>query len=126
MIAFIYKWLKKSVSCAGMACCFDDGTRFVAGLVATPLISYYDATLDAKFLKETLVPYLTGVADFYTSYVQQRNASVAATAGTGSGGEEGGVVYDIPFTCAQEICSPSGELHNAHQDIAYARMAYIR
>ena len=30
------------------------------------------------------------------------------------------------YTCAQEICSPSGRLHNAHQDLAYARMAYSR
>ena len=95
----------------GMACCFDDGTRFVAGMVATPLISYYDATLDAAFLNETLVPYLSGVADFYTSYAVL-NPSTAK--------------YDIPYTCAQEICSPSGELHNAHQDVAYARMAYTR
>ena len=35
------------VSCAGpfrgMECSFDDGTRFVAGLSATPLLQYYDA-----------------------------------------------------------------------------------
>lgn len=106
----------------GMACCFDDGTRFVAGMVATPLISYYDATLDHMFLKETLLPYLRGVADFYTSYSQPRNTSGS----NGSDNLGGGVVYDIPFTCAQEICSPSGELHNAHQDLAYARMAYTK
>lgn len=36
------------VSCAGpfrgMECSFDDGTRFVAALSATPLLQYYDAT----------------------------------------------------------------------------------
>ena len=86
------------VSCTGpfdgMACCFDDGTRFVAGMVATPLINYYDATLDSSFLSQTLLPYLNGVADFYTSYAV-RNASSGR--------------MDLPFTCAQEICSPSGE-----------------
>ena len=50
-----------------VACCFDDGTRFVAGLVATPLINYYEATLDQPFLTARLMPYLRGVADFYTS-----------------------------------------------------------
>ena len=112
-----------------MACCFDDGTRFVAGMVATPLISYYDATLDANFLKETLLPYLRGVADFYTSYAQPRNVSTDISGGTASGLgivdlNVASVVYDIPYTCAQEICSPSGNLHNAHQDLAYARMTY--
>jgi hypothetical protein len=109
----------------GMACCFDDGTRFVAGLVATPLISYYDATLDPNFLRETLLPYLRGVADFYTSYSRPRNTSSSACNGCGNLGSAG-IVYDIPFTCAQEICSPSGQLHNAHQDLAYARMAYTK
>ena len=74
------------VSCTGpfdgMACCFDDGTRFVAGMVATPLLSYYDATLDPAFLRETLVPYLKGVADFYTSYA-------VLNASTG--------IYDLPY-----------------------------
>ena len=66
-------------------------------------INYYDATLDSAFLSQTLLPYLNGVADFYTSYAV-RNASSGR--------------MDLPFTCAQEICSPSGSLHNAHQDLA--------
>jgi hypothetical protein len=96
-------------------------------MVATPLISYYDATLDANFLKDTLLPYLRGVADFYTSYAQPRNTSTSSSADNASGDFDGAsVVYDIPYTCAQEICSPSGNLHNAHQDLAYARMAYTK
>jgi hypothetical protein len=78
------------VSCTGpfdgMACCFDDGTRFVAGMVATPLIQYYDATLDRTFLDSTLLPYLRGVADFYTSYAVQDKA-------TGK--------YNLPWTCVR-------------------------
>ena len=99
------------VSCTGafrgMECCFDDGTRFVAGLVATPMLSYYDGTRDEAFLKEELVPYLRGVAEFYESYA---------------------VDGDLPFTCAQETCNsdPKVAQHNNHQDLAYARMVYRR
>ncbi|KAH8071340.1 hydrolase [Aureococcus anophagefferens] len=99
------------VSCTGafrgMECCFDDGTRFVAGLVATPMLSYYDGTRDEAFLKEELVPYLRGVAEFYESYA---------------------VDGDLPFTCAQETCNsdPKVAQHNNHQDLAYARMVYQR
>ena len=90
-----------------MECCFDDGTRFVAGLVATPMLSYYDGTRDEAFLKEELVPYLRGVAEFYESYA---------------------VDGDLPFTCAQETCNsdPKVAQHNNHQDLAYARMVYRR
>ncbi len=45
----------------GMECCFDDGVRFVAGLVATPLIQYYDATQDQDFLLNRLLPFLKNV-----------------------------------------------------------------
>ncbi|KAH8071300.1 hydrolase [Aureococcus anophagefferens] len=99
------------VSCTGafrgMECCFDDGTRFVAGLVATPMLSYYDGTRDEAFLEEQLVPYLRGVAEFYESYA---------------------VDGHLPFTCAQETCNsdPKVAQHNNHQDLAYARMVYQR
>ena len=98
---------------------FDDGTRFVAGLVATPMLKYYDATLNASFLTTRLLPYLRKVASFYTSYMRKivRSNDTASAA-----------VFDLPWTCAQEICSGGGPLgeHNNHQDIAYARMAYSR
>jgi hypothetical protein len=99
-------------------CAQDDGTRFVAGLVATPLIQYYEATLDAKFLRTRLLPYLRELADFYTSYAQVN--------------EHG--QYELPYTCAQEICSGPAPYsngtqpaeHNGHQDHAYARMVYSK
>ena len=90
----------------------SDGTRFVAGLVATPLIQFYDATQNSSFLRTRLVPYLKDVAAFYSSY---------AVADASSGR------YELPFTCSQEICnghSPQLVENNNHQDIAYARMAY--
>jgi len=105
------------VSCTGpdpgMECAFDDGTRWVAGLVATPLLQYYDATGDPVFLESVLVPYLREVADFYTSYASWNDTTR---------------VFDLLWTCAQEICQASeGHAeHNSHQDLAYARMTYAR
>ena len=52
----------------GMIMFFDDGTRFVAGLAATPMIQYYDTTLDSDYLKTKLMPFLREIADFYMSY----------------------------------------------------------
>lgn len=53
------------VSCCGpfrgMECSFDDGTRFVAGLAATPLLQYYDATQDRAFLLHRLLPFMEQV-----------------------------------------------------------------
>jgi hypothetical protein len=104
---------------AGMECCFDDGERFVAGLVATPLVEYYDLTQNRDFLSETLMPFLRGVARFYSSYLVR-------TSGSNSNGTMAGR-GTLPFTCAQERCAsgldpPVAEI-NAHQDVAYARMA---
>jgi hypothetical protein len=104
------------VSCAGpfwgMECGFDDGTRFAAGLAATPLLQYYDATQDPAFLAGRLLPLLAGVADFYAAFAVW-NATSAA--------------LDLPWTCAQELCAsglrPPRAERNAHQDLAYARMA---
>ena len=45
----------------GMECSFDDGTRFVAGLAATPLLQYYDATQDRAFLLHRLMPFIEQV-----------------------------------------------------------------
>ena len=33
-------------------------------------------------------------------------------------------VHDLLYTCAQETCNQANTEHNAHQDMAYARMAY--
>ena len=96
----------------GMTMFFDDGTRFVAGLAATPMIQYYDATRDEVFLKRTLVPYLREIAAFYLSYAVKN-----ATTG----------LYHLPYTCAQETCDGGGSApgnmpparKDNHQDIAY-------
>jgi len=127
------------VSCAGpfrgMECCFDDGTRFVAGLTATPLLSYFDGTQDAPFLEDVLAPYLREVASFYTSYAVAAAAAAAASGtGTGTGTGTADRRYDLPWTCAQETCNSGATArngskaaeHNNHQDLAYARMAYQR
>ena len=111
------------VSCTGpfhgMECSFDDGTRFVAGLVATPMIQYYDGTQDQWFLKHELVPFLKDVAHFYTSYSIPSPLSSS--------------LVELPFTCAQETCngaSPDGdgkgEEYNSNADISFATMAYQR
>ncbi|GAX82137.1 hypothetical protein CEUSTIGMA_g9565.t1 [Chlamydomonas eustigma] len=123
------------VSCTGpfrgMECSFDDGTRFVAGLSATPMLMYYDATQDKTFLVERLLPYLKEVAAFYMSY---------ATWDKKRG------VFVLRFTCAQELCSTSSGInpplaehgyppmttsvfhaqHNNHQDLAYLQMTLSR
>lgn len=96
----------------GMIMFFDDGTRFVAGLAATPMIQYYDATLDEDYLFTKLVPYLREIAGFYISY-----AKLNQTTG----------LYELPYTCAQETCSGGGApimppaVKNNHQDVSYAR-----
>lgn len=101
----------------GMAIYMDDGTRFVAGLAATPLVQYYDATQNHTFLIQHLVPYLVGVVDFYASYARWEPDSSAP----------GGRRQVFPYTCAQETCNgynkSRGPTQNAHQDISYANMA---
>ena len=59
----------------------EDSARLSAALVCAPIGGI-------------ALGFLNGVADFYTSYAV-RNASSGR--------------MDLPFTCAQEICSPSGE-----------------
>jgi hypothetical protein len=122
-----------------MACCFDDGTRFVAGLVVTPMLQYFDTTYDIGFLHEYLYPYLNGVVDFFISYAvwtpaeAQPHVPASArahwSAHTRPASEANGT-YNFPFTCAQEICmsglNPAVAEHNGHQDLAYARMALAK
>ena len=107
----------------GMAFHSDDSERYVAGLTATPLIQYYEATRDATFLQQQLAPFLRDIADFYTSYsVPSRTV------------EETVEEVMLPYTCANERCEGAVfgphttvevgvALNNAHQDLAYARMA---
>jgi hypothetical protein len=129
-----------------MACCFDDGTRFVAGLVVTPMLQYFDTTYDMAFLHHHLYPYLLGVVDFFVSYavwaptdshstdasaeanprVRTRTQADKPSAYMRSASEMNGT-YNFPFTCAQEICSsgldPAVAEFNGHQDLSYAQMA---
>eukprot|EP00038_Savillea_parva_P031017 m.82296 g.82296 ORF g.82296 m.82296 type:complete len:1149 (+) comp9456_c0_seq1:212-3658(+) len=89
----------------------DSSTRFVAALMATPYVDYYEASMDTTFLREQAYPFVSGAADFYASY---------ATKNATSGG------YDLLFTCAQEICSQrqghgSYVNHNSLIDLAHAK-----
>jgi hypothetical protein len=103
-----------------MAMFFDDGTRFVAGLVATPLVQYYDATGDTAFLQTRLAPFLRQIASFYTSYAVTAHHGV-----NGSNSSSATVV--LPYTCAQETCAGAARAtQNAHQDLSYARMVYSK
>ena len=99
----------------------DNGDRFVGGLIATNLVQHFDATQDAVFLRDKLLPLLRGLAEFYLSY------SVPSTSGLfGPFGVRHGALASersLPFTCAQEVCHGGGSAeHNAHQDLAYLRM----
>eukprot|EP01052_Picozoa_sp_SAG31_P032010 SAG31_NODE_3463_length_4245_cov_2.612397_2_plen_198_part_00 len=75
---------------------------------------YYDATADTEYLQKHLGPFLRGVARFYTTY------SVPVVGG--------GV--KLPYTCPQEVCGgvnkSRGTVHNAHQDVAYAKMVFAK
>jgi hypothetical protein len=66
----------------------DLATRFVGGLVATPLIQAYEFTRNVSVLNSTVYPIVRDNADFYASYAVPYNNSM---------------VY-LPFTCAQEGC----------------------
>ena len=98
---------------AGMALFFDDGTRFSAGLAATPLVQRFDATRDGAFLRDVLYPYLVDVADFYASYLQC------------DGDARRGACY-LPHTCAQETCAGGEDVINAHQDLSYYQMVFSK
>jgi len=92
----------------GMQIFMDDGTRFVAGLTATPYIQYFESTLDGEFWRNDLFPLIDSVERFYSSYKEINHD-----------GE-----YTLPYTCAQECCLTGGgatEKDN-HQDLAYWKM----
>ena len=101
----------------------------MAGLVATPLVAYFDGTQDVLFLRDTLAPYLRSVADFYTSYATPHNNTHHLHDHL-----TGDWSFDLLWTCAQETCNGGARTasgakaaeHNNHQDLAYARMAYQR
>ena len=104
----------------GMAAPVDAALRFNAGLSTTMLVDYFDFTQDEVYFNETLLPWLAGVADFYTSYARPGpNHSL-----------------QFQYTCAQENCMdrnandatrkgmPSQD--NALPDLAFARMAVMK
>lgn len=64
-------------------------TRFIGGLVATPLIHYFEYSRDMKALKDFVYPVVRDNAEFYASY--------ALSNGTGP--------VTFPYTCAQEGCA---------------------
>eukprot|EP00045_Choanoeca_perplexa_P010948 m.113885 g.113885 ORF g.113885 m.113885 type:complete len:1025 (-) comp15458_c0_seq1:111-3185(-) len=119
----------------------DLATRFIGGLLATPLVQYFEYTRDMSALRNTVYPFVRDNAEFYASY--------AFTNGTGP--------LVLPYTCAQEACNcrdntdwywrwgkyveiplpnmteetatagiwptTAGE-HNAHADIAFAAASF--
>jgi hypothetical protein len=104
----------------GMACPVDAGLRFNAGLSTTMLIDYFDFTQSEEFFNATLLPFLTGVADFYSSYARPGPNNT----------------LQFQYTCAQENCmdrdtnggARKGMLtqDNALPDLAFARMAVMK
>jgi hyaluronoglucosaminidase len=94
----------------------DSSTRFVAALMTTPYIEYYEVTMDAVFLREHAFPWVEGSAEFYASYAT-KNASSGK--------------YDLLYTCAQEICQQrqAGHTfvnHNSLIDLAHAKMVLLK
>lgn len=92
----------------------DSSTRFVAALMATPYIEYYEFSLDRHFLESSAYPFVRNVAEFYASYAVH-NASQPGR-------------YDLLFTCAQEICmwrqdhNSQHVNHNSLIDLSHATM----
>jgi alpha-L-fucosidase 2 len=98
---------------------FDCAVRFNAGLSTTMLIDWFEFTQDRAFFNETLMPFLTGVADFYHSYALRSSNSSSGP-------------LELQRTCAQEMCqqrqagtggggqTPTED--NSLSDLAYARM----
>jgi hypothetical protein len=121
----------------------DLATRFVGGLVATPLIQYYEYSRDVQMLKDHVYPFVKDNAEFYASWALNANGS-------------GPLMF--PYTCAQEACACRNGLswywkwgevvaiplpnmteetiaakgvwdtsrgeHNAHADIAFASASF--
>ena len=99
-----------------MAAPVDAVLRFNAGLATSMLIDYFDFTQDKAFFNATLLPFLTGVADFYASYAREGPNNT----------------LQFMYTCAQENCQDrDGSGRNAMEmqanalpDLAFARMAF--
>jgi hypothetical protein len=93
----------------------DSSVRFSAGLMATPYIDYFEHSMNLSFLETSAYPFIRNVAEFYASYAVP-NASAPGK-------------YDLPYTCAQELCTwrqHRNEMHVSHNslvDIAHATMA---
>ena len=84
-------------------------------------MQYFDATQDATFLHEKLLPLLLGLADFYLSYSVSSTSPIFGPFGVRHGAPA--AERSLPFTCAQEVCHGGGSAeHNSHQDLAYLRM----
>ena len=87
----------------------DLATRFVGGLVATPLIQYYEYSRDPDALK-LIYPVVRDNAEFYASYAMQDDGVSMTTATSLTAAESTAAVagssgnVTLPFTCAQEGC----------------------
>lgn len=55
----------------GQAFYTDWGNRWPAAMFAAPLVDWYMHTMNDTLLRETVYPWVTGVADFYASYAVQ-------------------------------------------------------
>ena len=69
-------------------------------------MQYFDATQDASFLHEKLLPLLRGVADFYLSYAVSSASAIFGPFGVRHGAPSS--ERSLPFTCAQEVCHGGG------------------
>eukprot|EP00040_Diaphanoeca_grandis_P034835 m.217461 g.217461 ORF g.217461 m.217461 type:complete len:1044 (-) comp33236_c0_seq11:690-3821(-) len=67
----------------------DLSTRFVGGLVATPLIQYFEYSRDLQMLKDVIYPVVRDNAEFYASFAI----------------DDGSGPITFPYTCAQEACA---------------------
>ena len=64
----------------GMQIYMDDGTRFVAGLAATPYIIHYESTFDRAFWHDQAFPIINAAEKFYFSYkVSERSGAERAS-----------------------------------------------
>ena len=93
----------------------DASTRFVAALMSTPYIDYYEYSQDIVFLNKSAYPFVRNVAEFYASYAVKNSSEPGR--------------YDLRYTCAQEVCgwrqhgNQQHVNHNSLIDISHAIMA---
>lgn len=86
----------------------DLATRFIGGLVATPLIQYFEYSRDLEVLRDLVYPVVRDNAEFYASFaINQSNTHESPHLGNGIGiSALGGSMNSnpilFPFTCAQE------------------------